>query len=130
GSSDKTVRLWETNTGKCLAVLSGFTSGITSVASSRKARGSCIAVGSWDNLVRYFQMKTIGGVQKTEVQLLWNSDQNSLHLSGANFEGAILSSRNAKLIEQRGCVGNPREVTGTVAATSTAISAGSAGANI
>jgi hypothetical protein len=116
-------------------VIRGFTSHISNVAFSQNAKGLFLAVGSQDASVRYFQVRTHTATQKTEVQLLWNSHQNTLYLSGARFDGALLSSRNAALVLQREGVGNPKvvnvpvDIMPSAAATSTAITSVGSGGN-
>lgn len=122
-AEDKTARVWDYTTGKCLAVIEGFTSDISSVAFSQHAKGLSLAIGSHDNSVRFFQIKTHATTQKIEVQMLWNSHQNTLHLSGAKFEGAILSARNAALIAQRGAAGKPQLTKENTASTVTTVGA-------
>ncbi|HKP87378.1 MAG TPA: TIR domain-containing protein [Blastocatellia bacterium] len=56
GSGDKTVRVWDADTGKCLATLEGHTDAVWGVALS--ADGRRIVSGSWDNTVRVWDADT------------------------------------------------------------------------
>src|SRR5215469_8763331 len=56
GSSDKTVRLWDLHTGKCVRVLEGHTQGVWGVALS--ADGQAAISGSADNTVRLWDLHT------------------------------------------------------------------------
>ena len=56
GSSDNTVRLWDVETGRCLRVLEGHSSGVVSVAWS--ADGRRALSGSNDNTVRLWDVET------------------------------------------------------------------------
>ena len=55
-SWDKTVRLWDANTGEELAVLRGHEGRVASVAFSPD--GSRIVTGSWDNTARVWHVDT------------------------------------------------------------------------
>ena len=56
GSTDKTVQLWDTNTGESLATLTGHLNGITALAFSPD--GNTLASGSTDGTVRFWQTET------------------------------------------------------------------------
>ncbi|PNH11028.1 WD repeat domain-containing protein [Tetrabaena socialis] len=56
GSSDKTLRLWDTVTGQCTATLEGHTSVVSSVAFSKD--GLKLASGSWDETIRLWTLDT------------------------------------------------------------------------
>ena len=56
GSKDKTVRLWDLNTGACLRVLEGHTASVLGVALS--AHGSRALSGSEDKTVRLWDLAT------------------------------------------------------------------------
>lgn len=108
GSSDRTVRIWDCATGKCMTVVDGFTSEVLSVSLLQNLKGLFLAVGSYDCSVQYFQIKTNNFTNQIKVQLLWNSHQNKLFSTAAQFEGALLSSQNASLVQQRGGAGKPQ----------------------
>jgi WD40 repeat protein len=54
-SGDRTVRVWETATGREVYVLAGHTDRVSSVAFSRDGR---LASGSWDGTARFWDVKT------------------------------------------------------------------------
>ena len=56
GSFDKTIRVWDLNSGKCTAVLKGHISGVNSVAVTPD--GSCVISGSFDETVRVWDLKS------------------------------------------------------------------------
>jgi WD40 repeat protein len=56
GGEDKTVRLWDMNTGDCLRVFQGHIDDIWSIAWS--ADQCYVLSGSWDKTVRVWDMKT------------------------------------------------------------------------
>ncbi|WP_394793093.1 AAA-like domain-containing protein [Armatimonas sp.] len=56
GSRDKTARLWDTSTGRCLQTLRGHTQQIASVAFSPD--GKMVATGSWDTTARLWDVST------------------------------------------------------------------------
>ena len=64
GSDDKSVRVWDANTGEQLRELQGHTSSVISVAFSHD--GNRIVSGSYDNSVRVWDAKT--GEQLRELQ--------------------------------------------------------------
>jgi WD40 repeat protein len=55
GSLDKTVRLWEVSSGKCLRTFEGHTAGVTSVALS--ADGRWVLSGSGDGDLRLWEFE-------------------------------------------------------------------------
>jgi WD40 repeat protein len=56
GSNDKTVRVWDVDTGACLRVLEGYTGWVQSVA--LHADGRRVVSGSWDKTVRVWDVDT------------------------------------------------------------------------
>jgi WD40 repeat protein len=57
GSWDKTVRVWDVQTGQCQHTLEGHSVGISSVVFSPD--GSRVASGSWDKMVRVWDVTSI-----------------------------------------------------------------------
>jgi WD40 repeat protein len=54
GSEDKTVKIWNTKTGKCDSTLNGHSSFVMSVAWNKD--GTKLASGSYDNTVRIWSV--------------------------------------------------------------------------
>ncbi len=58
-NSDRTVRLWDVDTGECLHVLTGHTNGVTSVGFLSTDNSSPIlASASFDGTIRLWDLKT------------------------------------------------------------------------
>jgi len=55
GSSDRTVKIWNTTTGNCISTLRGHESIISSLVALPEDR---LASGSWDNTVKIWDIKT------------------------------------------------------------------------
>ncbi|KAF8979687.1 WD40-repeat-containing domain protein, partial [Cyathus striatus] len=81
GSDDKTVRVWNSHSGKLLNKLKGHSDSVNSVAISQD--GSIIVSGSGDNTVRVWNVKNGNCVHvwylNDPVELVWfNIDQNCI----------------------------------------------------
>ena len=64
GSRDRTIRLWDTNTGEHKLTLEGHTDGVTCLSFSPD--GSTLASGSWDDTIRLWDAKTGQHLQTLE----------------------------------------------------------------
>jgi WD40 repeat protein len=71
GSNDNTIRLWGAATGSELAVLSGHTDAVKSVAWSPD--GMRLSSGSWDSTVRLWD--TVTGRQLAALTVLWDAEE-------------------------------------------------------
>jgi small GTP-binding protein len=86
GGDDKSVRLWEVETGRCLRVLEGHTSTVWSVAWSTDQR--LALSGGYDGTVRLWEVETgrclrvLEGHTGTVLSVAWSTDQR-LALSGS-----------------------------------------------
>ena len=58
GSEDKSIKIWDTNTGNCVSTLTGHSKIVTSVAWNKD--GSKLATGSWDKTVRIWAVGSAG----------------------------------------------------------------------
>ena len=85
GSYDKTVRVWDVQTGQCEHTLDGHSDSVVSVVFSPD--GSRVASGSWDNTVRVWDIAT--------------SSEILCYHSG-NFPQKIEFSQNSKTISVDG----------------------------
>lgn len=56
GSNDKTIKLWDANTGECLKTLTGHDSWILAVTFSPD--GQTLITGSYDKITKFWNMKT------------------------------------------------------------------------
>ena len=87
GARDRTVQLWDVETGRCLRVLQGHTDEVWSVAWSTDQR--LTLSGAMDRTVRLWDVETgrclrvLEGHTHTPMSLAWNADQRRA-LSGAN----------------------------------------------
>lgn len=57
GSEDNTIKLWDLNTGECLATLAGHEAGVRAVAISPD--GQLLVSGSADNTIKLWQLPTL-----------------------------------------------------------------------
>ena len=87
GSDDKTVRLWDVETGRCLRVLEGHTDSVWSVAWSADQRRALS--GSGDKTVRLWDVETgrclrvLEGHTDGVMSVAWSADQRRA-LSGSS----------------------------------------------
>ena len=87
GSDDKTVRLWDVETGRCLRVLEGHTSAVWSVAWSADQRRALS--GAQDKTVRLWDVETgrclrvLEGHTTRSLSVAWSADQRHA-LSGSD----------------------------------------------
>ena len=56
GSGDNTLRVWDTETGRCLSILKGHTALVSSVSLTPDSQR--VVTGSWDNTLRIWDFKT------------------------------------------------------------------------
>lgn len=80
GSSDNTTRIWNTNTGKCKAILHGHSSRIWDVSSTRN--GTLIATASGDATIRLWNTSRL--LENSTDPLRFDSDTN-VNLNGSNY---------------------------------------------
>jgi len=87
GSEDKTLRLWEVSSGKCLRTFEGHTNTVTSVSWSPDGR--CALSGSWDKTLRLWEvssgkcLSTFKGHRERVTSLSWSPDGRFV-LSGSS----------------------------------------------
>jgi WD40 repeat protein len=56
GSSDRTIKIWDVSTGKCLETLQGHSHWVSSLALSQDAK--MLISGSWDETIRCWDIPT------------------------------------------------------------------------
>jgi len=100
GGSDKTVKVWEWETGKCLQTMEGHRNSVRSVAFS--PQGDNIVSGSEDKTVKVWSSKTgkclqtLAGHQDSVLSIAFSGDGKSI-ISGSGDEtvkvwGLVLTS--------------------------------------
>ncbi|KAF9342811.1 hypothetical protein BGX26_006804, partial [Mortierella sp. AD094] len=103
GGYDRTVRLWNIESKKCLLTISGFIRTMNSVAWEDTTHGQHLVAGSQDRSVRRWRIDREAGEYKAV--LSWNSSQEELAVSGASFNDVQgLSRENWRLISQGGAL--------------------------
>ncbi|KAG0352603.1 hypothetical protein BGZ54_002676 [Gamsiella multidivaricata] len=106
GSWDHTVQLWDVKSGQCLVVVDGFHGYIPSIAWRATSDGTYFATSCGDKSVRVWQL--IGEGDDHHVRLKWSSNHGGLVMSSITIQEVQgLSRVNAKLLLQRGAVGDP-----------------------
>jgi WD40 repeat protein len=85
GSVDKTIKLWDIQSGKVTSTLSGHSESVWSVAWNNV--GSKLAIGSWDTTVRIWSVSSAGtfecqstlyGHSSFVMSVAWNNDGTKL----------------------------------------------------
>lgn len=81
GSTDKTVKLWDTSTGQCISSIDGYEEGVTSIAWSPD--GTRLATGSSDGAIKVWDIATRECVafskESSAIECVtWLRDQNRL----------------------------------------------------
>ena len=112
GSTDNSIKIWDTNTGKCDSTLSGHSNVVTSVAWNND--GSKLATGSWDKTVKIWSVGSAGTFE-CESTLRGDKQINCVAFSP---DGKILAAGDGSF----GDAGNVRlydTVTGDVKSTLT-----------
>jgi WD40 repeat protein len=88
-SMDKTIKIWDFNTGECLKTLEGHTSAVESIAIS--CCDEYIVSGSWDKTIKIWDvktrkcLKTIEDEWEASVTLVAITDDNEYIISGNSF---------------------------------------------
>ncbi len=100
GSLDKTVRLWNPQTGEC-QILIQDSGPVISLAWKETSGGDYLGIGSFDKSVRQWELKKEEGEYKAHFS--WGTGHSFLTVRGALMEGVEgLSEVNDKLLKQRG----------------------------
>ncbi|KAI7830637.1 hypothetical protein BC939DRAFT_438611 [Gamsiella multidivaricata] len=100
------MRLWDVKSGQCLVVVKDFHGRISSIAWNTTLDGTYFATGCSDKSVRVWQL--LEEEDGYRVSLHWGSNHGGLVVSGITIQEAQgLSRVNAKLLLQRGAVGDP-----------------------
>ncbi|CAO3566529.1 unnamed protein product [Mortierella alpina] len=103
GSDDKTMRLWDVETGLYVATINDSYAEVMSVAWNAGTNDSYLSTGCTDKSVRMWKVEETR--QPVTVRLVWSSCHDQLVVSDAKILNAQgLSSTNMKLLEQRGAI--------------------------
>ncbi|KAK3824830.1 MAG: WD40-repeat-containing domain protein [Benniella sp.] len=103
-SADKTVRIWEAESGVCRATMDCFQASVNSLAWATRSGVEYLLTGDSNGLVQLWQMKEDGGQWNAS----WSSTSSQLNMTGASVQGVQgLSSVDARLLKQRGAVDEP-----------------------
>lgn len=98
GSSDNTVKLWDTQSGACLAILEGHSKAINAVSFS--ADGARALSGSWDQTLRLWDVNSGSCIETLEVK----SSTVMLSAGGTLALSAINTTLQLWDIESRDCI--------------------------
>jgi len=102
GGYDKTVRLWEVDSGRCLAILEGFQDAVHCIAWKSTPSGTDFAVSNWDKSVRTWKVVEDEKEKEVQVCLQWRSTPDTLVLSNTLIQGVQgLSGMNLRLFQQQ-----------------------------
>ncbi|KAG0358641.1 hypothetical protein BGZ54_010340 [Gamsiella multidivaricata] len=102
-SDDKTVRLWDVNSGQCLAFVEGFHASVRAIAWNKIFNGPYFVTGCGDMSVRTWRVTK--EKDHFQVRLHWSSMRDRLVVSNTSIRNAQgLSRINMRLLEQRGAV--------------------------
>jgi len=103
GSDDRTVRVWEISTGKCLQILQGHTNSVFSVVFN--ADGNTVASGSTDQTVRLWDVrmgrcfKTLKGYSNSVFSVAFNHQGNFI-ASGSTDQNVRLWDVSTGICQQ------------------------------
>lgn len=98
GSHDKTVRLWDVDSGQCLVVVDEFQGPVTGIAWKATSEGTYLATGCYDKSVCKWQVIEKKG--HTRVSLNWSCFHDRLVLMDTSIEGVQdLSNIKRKLLK-------------------------------
>ncbi|KAK3821662.1 MAG: WD40-repeat-containing domain protein [Benniella sp.] len=105
GGLDRTVRLWDVESGQCRRVIQNIQEGVTSITWSTTLDVNELFTGCQDGTVLKWQV--VEG-KSYDVHLRWGATSASLNVAGASIRGVNgLNRLNKELLWQRGATGGP-----------------------
>ncbi|KAG0208332.1 Coronin-like protein crn1 [Mortierella sp. GBA43] len=111
GSSDRTVRIWDAATGESQSMIQDFNGAIYGVDFD----GKHLVTGCRDGSVLKWEVSQGEEDHPLHVRLCWVVTGGSLMTQGTSMEGTRgLSVLNTKLLKQRGAIGEPESVMGSM----------------
>ncbi|KAK3821661.1 MAG: WD40-repeat-containing domain protein [Benniella sp.] len=103
GSLDRTVRLWDVESGQCRRVIQNIQEGVTSITWSTTLDVNELFTGCQDGTVLKWQV--VEG-KSYDVHLRWGATSASLNVAGASIRGVNgLNRLNKELLWERGATG-------------------------
>lgn len=105
-SDDKSVRLWNVESGQCRAVIQDFHDGVNDVAWIEKPSGIYIVAGCRDGVVGMWQVTV--HEDDWQVRLHWRTSNGDFDVVGAVVKDAQgLSLLDGRILKQCGAEGEP-----------------------
>jgi WD40 repeat protein len=106
GGWDKTVRLWNTSTGYCQAVIRNFQDIIPGIAWNTASGAHYLIAGCMDGPILKWHVLQEGEMCRLQPQ--WCITNGTLTVTGTSMQGAReLTDSNKQLLRQRGVIDEP-----------------------
>ncbi|KAK3814049.1 MAG: WD40-repeat-containing domain protein [Benniella sp.] len=113
-SEDQTVRLWDTVSGQCLAVIQDFLDRVNDIAWVETPNAQYVVAGCEDGVVGMWQV--IVDEDRCQVHLHWKTTTGVFDVRGATIQDVQgLSPHNKRILGLSGAVGEPARRQSTMA---------------